>query len=68
VAVYATGGAIHLLRLSNGEDRALRLPNAAPALDAHLEPAGLFVSWNKMHDRRPGRMAFIPLRAITRAL
>jgi Tol biopolymer transport system component len=64
IVVYATGGAIHLLRLSNGLDRALQLPNAAPALDAHLEPAGLFVSWNKMHDGRPGRIGFIPLREI----
>lgn len=64
LVVYATGGAIHLLRLSNGHDAALQLPNAAPALDAHLEPGGLFVSWNRMHDPRPGRLAFIPLRVI----
>ena len=51
-------------RLSDGHDKALRLPAAAPYLDAHLEPAGLFVSWNKMYDRRPGRLAFVPLRAI----
>ena len=64
LAVYKTGGAIHLLRLSDGADKALRLPGAAPALSASLEPAGLFVSWNKMHDRRPGRLGFIPLRAL----
>ena len=64
LAVYKTGGAIHLLRLSDGADKALRLPGAAPALYASLEPAGLFVSWNKMHDRRPGRLGFIPLRAL----
>jgi TolB protein len=64
LVLYATGGAIHLLRLSDGRDKALRLPAAAPSLDAHLEPAGLFVSWNKMYDRRPGRLAFVPLRAL----
>jgi hypothetical protein len=64
IAVYETGGAIHVLRLSDGVDKALRLPGAAPALYARLEPAGLFVSWNKMHDRRPGRLGFIPLRAL----
>src|SRR5262249_6015818 len=64
LVVYAAGGAIHLLRLSDGVDKALLLPNAAPALDAHLEPAGLFVSWNTMHDRRPGRLGLIPLRTI----
>jgi len=64
LVVYATGGAIHLLRLSDGRDKALLIPGAAPWLDASLEPGGLFVSWNKMHDRRPGRIAFIPLRTI----
>jgi hypothetical protein len=64
LVVYETGGAIHLLRLSDGRDRALRLRGAAPSLDARLEPAGLFVSWNKMYDRRPGRLAFIPLRVV----
>jgi len=64
LAVYSTGGAIHLLRLSDGRDKALLIPGAAPWLDASLEPAGLFVSWNKMHDPRPGRLAFIPLKAI----
>ncbi len=68
LALYETGGAIHLLRLSNGQDKALRLPAAAPSLDAHLEPAGLFVSWNKMYDRRPGRLAFVPLRVIAARL
>ena len=64
LVVYATGGAIHLLRLSDGRDKALLIPGAAPWLDASLEPGGLFVSWNKMHDRRPGRVAFIPLGTI----
>lgn len=64
LVVYRTGGAIHLLRLSDGRDKALLIPGAAPWLDASLEPGGLFVSWNKMHDPRPGRLAFIPLRAI----
>ena len=64
LVVYRTGGAIHMLRLSDGRDKALLIPGAAPWLDASLEPGGLFISWNKMHDRRPGRIGFIPLRAI----
>ena len=64
LVAYATGGAIHLLRLSDGRDVALRLPGAAPWLDARLERAGLFVTWNKMYDRRPGRMTFVPLGQI----
>jgi Tol biopolymer transport system component len=58
-AVYATGGAIHVLRLSDGRDRALAIPGAAPPLSAQLEPGGLYVLWNRMYDRRPGRLAFI---------
>ena len=68
LVVYATGGAIHLLRLSDGRDLALDLPGAAPWLDARLEPAGLFVIWNKMYDRRPGRLAFVPMQAVRRAV
>jgi TolB protein len=66
LVVYATGGAIHLLRLSDGRDRALDLPGAAPSLDARLERHGLFVSWNQMYSRRPGRMAFVPMGAVIR--
>jgi hypothetical protein len=68
LAVYKTGGAIHLLRLSDGRDVAVRIPGAAPALDARLEPAGLFVSWNQMYSRRPGRLGFVPLRSVTARL
>jgi Tol biopolymer transport system component len=68
LVTYATGGAIHLLRLSTGRDVALDLPGAAPWLDARLEPTGLFVSWNKMWDRRPGRLAFVSLRDINTLL
>jgi len=55
------GGAIHLLRHSSGRDVALDLRVAAPSLDTRLE-RGLFVSWNKMLNGRPGRIAFVPLR------
>jgi Tol biopolymer transport system component len=64
LVVYATGGAIHLVRLSDGRDVALDLPGAAPWLDARLEPSGLFVTWNQMYRRRPGRMAFVPMRTV----
>jgi Tol biopolymer transport system component len=64
LVVYKTGGAIHLCLLVLGYDKALRIPGAAPELDAHLGPAGLFVSWNQMYAPRQGRIAFVPLRAI----
>jgi Tol biopolymer transport system component len=68
LVAYATGGAIHLLRPSDGRDLALALPRAAPPLDAELEPTGLFVSWTRMFDRRPGRVAFVPLGAMERVV
>jgi Tol biopolymer transport system component len=67
LAVYVTGGAIHLLRVSSGRDAALAIPGAAPWLDARLEPSGLFVTWNQMYHRRRGRMAFVPMRTVVRA-
>jgi hypothetical protein len=60
-AVYATQSSVHLLRLSDGRDRALALPRAAPPIDAQLTSAGLFVAWNRMYDARPGRVSFVPL-------
>ena len=68
MAAYATGGAIHLVRLSDGRDLALAIPRAAPHLDARLERSGLFVTWNQMYNRRPGRLAFVPMRTVTRGL
>jgi hypothetical protein len=63
---YATGGAIHILRTSNGDDRALAIARAAPPLDAQLTPRGLFVVWNRMYDPRPGRLSFVPMPNLTR--
>jgi hypothetical protein len=64
VAVYATGGAVHVLRLSDGRDLALALPRAAPPFDAELTSSGLYVAWNRMHTPRYGRLTFVPLRAL----
>jgi Tol biopolymer transport system component len=63
LVVYRTGGALHLLRLSDGHDVALDLPGAAPPFDARLEPRGLFLAWNQTYRRRPGRLAFVPARS-----
>jgi Tol biopolymer transport system component len=68
LAVYGTGGAIHVLRLSDGRDLALALPRAAPPLDAQLEPSGLFVLWNRMYALRAGRVMFVPLHALQQAI
>ena len=66
LVVYATGGAVHLLRLSSGRDVALRLPGAARRWTLTVEPAGLFVSWNTMYNRRLGRLGPVPPASSTR--
>jgi Tol biopolymer transport system component len=68
LAAYNTGGAIHLLRLSDGRDLALTLPRAAPPFSAQLEASGLFLRWNRMYDRRPARVTFVSRRAIEAAI
>jgi hypothetical protein len=68
LVVYTTGGAIHVLDTRTGRDRALALPRAAPPLDARLTASGLFLGWNRMDDARPGRLSFIPMRTLLRAL
>jgi hypothetical protein len=68
LVAYTTGGAIHLLRLSNGRDVVLRIPGAAPPLDARLEPSGLYLTWSQMDSLRPGRLAFVPLRVVERGV
>jgi hypothetical protein len=68
LVVYITGGAIHVLDTRSGRDHALALPRAAPPFDARLTASGLFLVWNRMDDPRPGRLSFVPLRVLARAV
>jgi dipeptidyl aminopeptidase/acylaminoacyl peptidase len=68
LAAYTTGGAIHVLRLSDGRDLAIRLPRAAPPFSAQLESSGLFVWWNRMYDRKPSRLTFVARHALESAV
>jgi hypothetical protein len=64
-AVYTAGIAIHLLRLTDGRDRVLAIPNEEEPAHADLEPDGLYYSYS--HARggtRPGRVEFVPLRTL----
>jgi len=61
IAVYLSGIAIHVLRLSDGRDVVLRLPNEAGPADAALGPQGLYYSYNRAYSTRPGRIGFIPI-------
>ena len=66
LVVYETGGAIHLLRAADGADCAVAIPRAAPPLDAQIIASGLVLTWNRMYDRRPGRLSFVPLPKLAR--
>jgi hypothetical protein len=64
-AVYTSGIAIHLLRLSDGRDRVLAIAKQAGPANAELEPEGLYYSYNETGSARPGRVAFVPFRELT---
>jgi hypothetical protein len=58
LAVYVVGHAVHLLRLSDRLDSAIRVPGVGP-VHAQLEPSGLFYSYSPVASR--GRVVFVPL-------
>ncbi len=60
IATVIIGVAIHVIRLADGKDLVLEIPNQAGPVHAELDPSGLFYSWNEPHTRRPGRIAFLP--------
>jgi hypothetical protein len=67
-AVYLAGIAIHVVRLSDGRDRALELEREARWVDVQLEPQGLFYGYNEVDTTRPGRLAFVALRELARGI
>jgi hypothetical protein len=60
LAAYATGLELHLLRLADGRDRIVDLPGAVGPVEARFGEQGLFVSYNRAYDRRPGRLVLFP--------
>lgn len=67
-AAYSAGVAIHIVRLSDGLDRALALAHQAGPVRAQLEQPGLYYSYGRAFAARPGRVAFIPMRRLAKAL
>jgi hypothetical protein len=67
IATVVIGVAIHLIRLADGKDVVLAIPNQAGPSHAELDPAGLFYSWNEPYTRRPGRLAFLPWEDVVAA-
>jgi dipeptidyl aminopeptidase/acylaminoacyl peptidase len=67
LAVYLTGAAIHLLRLSDGRDVALYAPGQGIQLHAKLEKRGLFYAYNEIHAPPGARLVFVPNARLRRA-
>jgi hypothetical protein len=68
LALYVVGAAIHVLRLSDGRDVVIDTPNATEPVFARLVPDGLFYAFNVAYAKRPGRLAFVTLSELDRAL
>jgi hypothetical protein len=56
---YVAGPEIHLLRLADGRDVTLRIPQAAEPVGAEFVSSGFYYSYNLPHVREPGRVSFI---------
>jgi hypothetical protein len=68
LAVYVSGVAVHVLRLSTGRDVVLKLPSLGTDTDAELTQTGLFYAYNGAYTSRPGRVGFVTLRDLSAAV
>jgi hypothetical protein len=62
LAVYVSGVAVHVLRLSSGADVVLALSGQGPEIDVELTTAGLFYGYDAVYTAKPGRLGFVSLR------
>lgn len=60
------GTAVRVLRLADGRDRVVAKLKGFVDLD--LEPTGLFYAWNAAKGDKPGRVTFMPMTEIQKAL
>jgi dipeptidyl aminopeptidase/acylaminoacyl peptidase len=56
LCVYASGIAIHVLRLADGVDRVLALPDESGPVDAVATARGLYVSYDRGYSRPAGQV------------
>jgi Tol biopolymer transport system component len=68
LAAYVVGASIHVLRLHDGREIVVRTPNATEPVFARFVPNGLFYSFNKAYEKRPGRLVFVARSQLERAL
>ncbi len=68
LAAYVVGASIHVLRLHDGREVVVDTPNATEPVLARFVPSGLFYSFNKAYEKRPGRLVFVARSQLERAL
>src|SRR5207247_1532140 len=59
LVAYVVGVAVHVLRLTDGRELVIDTPNATAPVFARFVPSGLFYSFDKSYDKRPGRLVFV---------
>ena len=68
LVAYVVGVAVHVLRLTDGRELVIDTPNATAPVFARFVPSGLFYSFDKSYDKRPGRLVFVTHSELARAL
>jgi Tol biopolymer transport system component len=68
LVAYVRGSAVHLLRLRDKADVALRLDREAGAVVARLDDAGLFYGYARAHTRPSAQIGFLPTGVVRRLL
>lgn len=59
IATYVRGRQVHAVRLSDGKDATFVAPGKGK-VDAQIEPAGLYYSYNLVRSPAHGRVVFVP--------
>jgi len=64
LAVYSVGTRLHLLRIGDGRDVALRFKGQFGYASAKLSHGGFFYTYNVRGGSKPGRAGFVPAAAV----
>jgi hypothetical protein len=64
LVVYSVGTRLHLLRVGDGRDVALRFKGQFGYASAKLSHGGFFYTYNVRGGSKPGRAGFVPAAAV----
>jgi hypothetical protein len=65
---YVIDARIHVLDLSTGREVVLNTPGATAPVSAAFGRSKLFYAYNEAYSKHPGRVGFIPIPALSRAI